>query len=270
MTMIPGMGRLPLRGAAGEDEFPLALVNGVPGVTLAFQAIVALNSGGASGYEVLVRAQGAQATPPDRLFAAASEFVPGGRLEGAVWRAAFEARDRLASAAFLSVNASPDFLASEECEALMATRASLKGIVIEVTEHEAITDYDRLSVTLSHYRSRGAAVALDNAGAAYASLSHILALRPEYVKLDRAFVSECDRDVAKAALVEMMNAFAGRSGSLLTAEGVETENELAALANMGVPLGQGSFVSPPQPDCCLPSQAVTSFLRRNARLRLER
>ena len=244
-------------------------MTGLPDVSLVFQAIVDLNSGVAAGYEVLARFQGALPASPDRWLAAADDVGLGARMECAIWNAAFEVRDRLPLSTFLSVNASPDFLASSECEALMGSRTSLDGIVIEVTEHEAITDYDRLSATLSRYRSRGASVAVDDAGAGYASMSHILALRPEFIKLDRAIVTDCDRDPAKAALVEMVDSFAGRTGSQLVAEGVETEGELATLTRMGVPMGQGYFLSRPQADCSAPSPAVSSFLLLKARLRIE-
>lgn len=252
-----------------DDELRLQLMTRVPEVSLAFQAIVDLNRGVVAGYEVLARFAGPVAATPDRWLAAAVKMGRGRELETAIWRAAFEAGAALPPSTFISINASPDFLASNECSHLLSSRATLDGVVIEVTEHEAITDYDRLSASLARYRSCGAAIAVDDAGAGYASMSHILALRPEFIKLDRAIVTDCDRDPAKAALVEMVGAFAGRIDSSLIAEGVEREGELATLTRMGVPLGQGYFLASPQPIPSGPAPTVSSFLMHKARSRLE-
>jgi EAL domain-containing protein (putative c-di-GMP-specific phosphodiesterase class I) len=207
---------------------------------------------------------------PDRWLAAAVKMGRAREMESSIWQAAFTAMEALPAQTFLSLNASPDFLASPECAALLKSRDSLEGIVIEVTEHEAITDYDRLSASLARYRARGAAVAVDDAGAGYASMSHVLALRPELIKLDRAIVANCDMDPAKAALVEMVGSFAGRIDSSLVAEGVEREGELATLTRMGVPLGQGYFLATPQAVWSDPAPTVSSFLMRKARSRADR
>jgi EAL domain-containing protein (putative c-di-GMP-specific phosphodiesterase class I) len=252
-----------------DDELRLHLMGGLPDVSLAFQAIVDLNRGVVSGYEVLARFAAPLDAAPDRWLGAAVKMGRGREIETAIWRAAFEAGSTLPSGMFISINASPDFLASNECATLLGSRATLEGVVVEVTEHEAITDYDRLSASLARYRARGAAVAVDDAGAGYASMSHVLALRPEYIKLDRAIVTNCDLDPAKAALVEMVGSFAGRIDSLLIAEGVEREGELATLTRMGVPLGQGFFLATPQPVWSDPTPTVSSFLMGRARSRAE-
>ncbi len=250
-----------------DDELRLHLMSGVPEVSLAFQAIVDLNRGVVAGYEVLARFEGPLAAPPDRWVAAATKMGRGRELEIEIWEAAFEAYHRLPASTFMSINASPDFIASPEFAALLGTRSSLDGIVIEVTEHEAITDYARLSASLGGYRARGASVAVDDAGAGYASMSHILSLHPEFIKLDRAIITDCDHDAAKAALVEMVGSFAGRIDSWLIAEGVEREGELATLTRMGVPLGQGYFLATPQPDWSAPEPTISSFLIERARRR---
>ena len=250
-----------------DDELRQHLMAGVPSVSLAFQAIVDLNRGAVAGYEVLARFEAPMQASPDRWLAAAVRMGRAKEIESAIWEAAFTAREALPPNTFLSLNASPDFLASTECAALLQSCDNLERIVIEVTEHEAITDYDRLSASLSRYRNRGAAVAVDDAGAGYASMSHVLALRPELIKLDRTIVANCDLDPAKAALVEMVGSFAGRIDSLLVAEGVEREGELATLSRMGVPLGQGYFLATPQSAWSGPSEAVASFLAGKARIR---
>ena len=269
MTNIQWMITASTHDRPSDDELRLSLMTRVPEVALAFQAIVDLSRGVVAGYEVLARFEGTLTATPDRWLAAAVKMGRARELETSIWKAAFEVRDSLPPDTFLSLNASPDFLASDECSALLGTRGPLDGIVVEVTEHEAITDYDRLSASLSRYRSRGAAVAVDDAGAGYASMSHVLALRPEFIKLDRAIVTDCDLDPAKAAMVEMVWSFAARIDSSLVAEGVEREGELATLARMGVPLGQGFFLATPQPTWAGPAPTVSSFLMRKARSRME-
>ena len=251
-----------------DDELRLHLMSGVPDVSLAFQAIVDLNRGVVAGYEVLARFDGPLDASPDRWLAAANKMGRARAIETAIWHAAFEAGISLPGDTFLSINATPDFLASTECATLLGSRATLEGVVIEVTEHEAITDYDRLSASLSQYRRRGAAIAVDDAGAGYASMSHVLALRPEFIKLDRAIVTDCDHDPAKAALVEMVGSFAGRIDSWLIAEGVEREGELATLLRMNVSLGQGYFLAKPQAGWAGPEPAVTRFLGQKAMQRM--
>ena len=258
---------IPSRSDTPSDhELSLLLMTGVPPVSLVFQAIVDLNRGSVAGYEVLARFPGPITAPPDRWVAAATRLGKGHELEVAIWEEAFAARHHLPAETFMSINASPDFLASSECATLIGA-SNLDDVVIEVTEHEAITDYTRLSASLSRYRARGAAVAVDDAGSGYANMSHVLALRPEFIKLDRAIITYCDRDPAKAALIEMLGSFAERTDSRLIAEGVEREAELATLMRMNIPLGQGYYLATPQPEWSVPASTVSDFLANKARLR---
>ncbi len=88
-------------------------------------------------------------------------------------------------------------------------------------------------------------LAIDDAGAGFSSLRHILELRPAYVKLDRSLVPDVDRDPARQALVAGMQHFAAATDCRLIAEGIETEAESATLAGLGVTLGQGFHLGRP-------------------------
>ena len=218
------------------------------GSQLHFQPIVDLRRGVIVGYETLARFAGPPYASPDKWFAAAQEHGLALELEEQVWRRAIETLNLLPPNTFLSLNASPDFLSSPGCTALVESAPSLNRLVIEVTEHDAVVDYERFGSHLQRFRAAGALLAVDDAGAGYASMSHILALRPQFVKLDATFVQGCDRDPAKAALIDMVGRFAGHLDAWLLAEGIERREELDTLLRLKVPLGQGYLLARPQPD----------------------
>ena len=92
-----------------------------------------------------------------------------------------------------------------------------------------------------------ALIAIDDTGAGHASLNHLIELKPDFIKLDRALVTGLDLDAGKHALVRNMSRLAEDLGAELVAEGIETEGELWALRELGVPLGQGYFLGRPAP-----------------------
>ena len=99
---------------------------------------------------------------------------------------------------------------------------------------------------LAPFRKRGARLAIDDAGAGYASMRHILRLKAAVIKLDMSLPRDIDTDMSRRALAKGLIAFAGEVGSRITAEGVETESELATLRAIGVDKAQGFFLSKPQ------------------------
>jgi hypothetical protein len=116
---------------------------------------------------------------------------------------------------------------------------------------------------------RGALIALDDAGSGYSGLQQLAALRPQVVKLDRALVSDADTDPVRVALAEMLGEFAGRIDAWLLAEGIETAAELAAFAQLGVPLAQGWLLGRPSPGFAPLSAKARDLVRAQvARARL--
>jgi EAL domain-containing protein (putative c-di-GMP-specific phosphodiesterase class I) len=93
----------------------------------------------------------------------------------------------------------------------------------------------------------GVEIAVDAAGAGFASLRHVIELRPGYVKLDISLIRGVGDDDARQALVAGMVHFAAETGCLLVAEGIETDTELAALRRLGIGLGQGYLLGRPGP-----------------------
>jgi EAL domain-containing protein (putative c-di-GMP-specific phosphodiesterase class I) len=222
-----------------------ALAGGV--VSVHYQPVVDLARGTVVGYEALARFAGFAEKRPDRWFAAARDLGRHVELEALALRAALEARSILPRNSFLAVNVSPDLLSAPAVRAVWSDEGDLGGVVVELTEQVRIESYTALEGDLAGLRAAGALIAVDDAGAGYAGLRHLLALRPSIIKLDRELVEDIDLDEAKLALVEMVGTFAGRVDAWLLAEGVERDGELDALVSLGVPLAQGYLLARPGP-----------------------
>lgn len=215
------------------------------GVRMHYQPIVDLTRGSVVGYEGLARFVPGTSTSPLPWFEAARAHGRVAELEAAALRAAFADRASLPANTFLTVNVGPDVLDHPEVRDALDGEGSLAGVVIELTEHARVDSYLDLEPALNRLRSAGALLAIDDAGAGYAGLQHLLSIRPDIIKLDRALVASVDRDEAKRALVEMLGTFASRVDAWVLAEGVETLAELETVARLGVPLGQGYYLALP-------------------------
>jgi EAL domain-containing protein (putative c-di-GMP-specific phosphodiesterase class I) len=210
-----------------------------------YQPIVDLRRATIVGYEALARFPGPPNLPPDRWFLGAQARGKRNLLESLVMRLAVSGRELLPPDMFLSVNLSPVFLLSRECDALLVEFGDLSRIVLEITEGDRIHDYSAFRTRLDNIRNRGGSVAIDDTGSGYASLKHVMELRPQFVKLDRFFVEGCHAEPAKGALIHMIGETADRMDAWLVAEGIETELELHELMRHGVPLGQGYYLGRP-------------------------
>jgi EAL domain-containing protein (putative c-di-GMP-specific phosphodiesterase class I) len=208
-----------------------------------FQPIVNLVTGEVEGYEALTRF--ADGTPPDVEFAEATRVGLSIELEAATLRAAMAAAAPLPPGAFLNANVSPAMVTAREPLASIVA-GSRRPVVLELTEHEAITDY---AVFREAVAALGLDVrlAVDDAGAGFASLRHVLELRPDIVKIDRSLVGGLEADPARQALVSGFRHLAESVACQLIAEGIETEAELAALRELGITHGQGFLLGRPAP-----------------------
>ena len=209
--------------------------------TPVFQPIVDLTTLKPVGYEALTRFN--DGTRPDLRFLEADKVGMMVQLEMATLHAQVEQAKRLPPGTFLSLNVSPA-LATCLTPLLDVMGAADRPLVLEVTEHVEIEDYPRLMAALNQVRPH-AMLAVDDAGAGYAGLRHILELRPEFVKLDISLVRNIDSDPARQAMVAGMARFAENVGCALIAEGIETESELAAVKLLQVGFGQGYFLARP-------------------------
>jgi EAL domain-containing protein (putative c-di-GMP-specific phosphodiesterase class I) len=120
-----------------------------------------------------------------------------------------------------------------------------RQLIVELTEHEVIVDYATVRAVVEQL-GPGVSLAVDDAGAGYASLRHILELRPRYVKIDAGIVRGMDGDPVRQALVAGIRFFASRADCHLIAEGVETDAERETLADLGIAMAQGYLFGSPR------------------------
>ncbi|MDO8186949.1 EAL domain-containing protein [Conexibacter sp. JD483] len=212
-----------------------------------FQPIVDLQRGRVAGYEALTRIELEPRLGPDRWFAAAHAAGLGPRLEAAAVRNALRARSELPGNCFLTVNVAPEALLSDELQCAFAAAGDLRGVIVELTEQTPVDDYDALLAAFAPLREVGALLAVDDAGAGYASLTHITRLRPQLIKIDRTHVAGIDHDPARVAVVQTLGELGSRLDAWVLAEGVETRAELETVIDLGVPLAQGWFLGRPSP-----------------------
>jgi EAL domain-containing protein (putative c-di-GMP-specific phosphodiesterase class I) len=219
-------------------------------------------SGAVAGWEALARFPSDPSRPPNAWFAQAHGCGLGVQLEARAAEAALRCRGDL-PAGYLSVNLSPAALRSDEL--LHQLPGDLRGVVVEITEHELVADGERLHATLEQLRGRGARVAVDDAGSGYAGLRQLMILRPDLIKLDRSLIEDVAADEAKQALVECFVRFAERTDASVCAEGIESIEDLLTLARLRVTYGQGYVLARPGPDWPEPAPDACAALSRNAR-----
>lgn len=216
------------------------------GPTIVVQPVVNLARRTTIGREALSRFSARSDEGPQYWFSEARDVGLLGRLEMMAARAAVALIDRLPSDEFLALNLSPDSVMTSMQEDAFAN-APAERLVIEITEHAPVENYEELAATLGAFRSRGGRLAVDDAGAGFASLQHILQLRPDFIKLDIGLTRGIETDRARRALAAGLISFANELGATVIAEGIETEEQLRALVELGVGCGQGYHLGRPGP-----------------------
>jgi EAL domain-containing protein (putative c-di-GMP-specific phosphodiesterase class I) len=208
------------------------------------QPIVDLASGGRVGAEALSRFPAEWSLAPDVVFAQAHDVGLGDLLElRALERAAahLDAVD-----GYVALNVSPRTLLTPRCQAFLA---GLPGdrVLLELSEHERVEDYDALRAVLAPLRAGGMRLAIDDVGAGFSSLRHIVLCAPDVIKIDRSIVDGLSTDPVLSTLVRALVAFAHDNGTRVVAEGVETEADVVRLRELEVDLAQGWFFGRPGP-----------------------
>jgi EAL domain-containing protein (putative c-di-GMP-specific phosphodiesterase class I) len=229
----------------GPDPGIAALLASRRPVRPVFQPVVALTTGHVAGYEALARFPALEEAAPVEVFARARRCGLAGELEAEAIRAALHAARRRPEGTWLSLNASPVALATGRVAD--ALPQDLGDMVVEITEQELTSDDDTLETALAALRARGARVAVDDAGSGYAGLEHLVRTQPDIIKLDRSLVAGVCRRPDKAALIDCFVGFAQRTGALVCAEGIESMDDLAVLADLDVAYGQGFLLARPAP-----------------------
>ncbi len=208
-----------------------------------FQPIVDLETGEIVGFEALTRFDSGQR--PDLCFADAWSVGLGPEMELATLAAAVEASKRLAPGVWLDLNVSPRLLADPGRLSPILWDAD-RPLVLEVTEHEVIEDYDAVRTSIREL-GRDIRLAVDDAGAGIANFGHIIDLRPDFVKLDISLVRRVNENLGRQAIVVGMRHFSRTAGCRLIAEGVETGEEARTLTSLGVEFAQGYLFGHPEP-----------------------
>jgi EAL domain-containing protein (putative c-di-GMP-specific phosphodiesterase class I)/DNA-binding NarL/FixJ family response regulator len=215
------------------------------GLEIAFQPIVELGSRTVVGHEALSRFAPSPKRGPAEWFAEAHQVGLGVELELFAIRMACERSRLLPQDSFMAVNVSPitalrpDLLELLDC-------AHVDHVVLEVTEHAPVEDYPRFRVAVGRMRQHGARLAIDDAGAGFASLRHILELNAELIKLDGSLTHSLESDPRRRSLAAALIEFGRESGAAVLAEHIESELQLCELRRLGVTYGQGYHLGRPQ------------------------
>lgn len=219
--------------------------------TVVFQPIFDIETNTLVGHEALTRFLAEPLRSPDLWFIEASQVGMQEELELTVIRKALEGLAHFPEDTYLSLNVSPETILKGSIGMFLA-RQPLDRLMLEVTEHASVNDYALIAAKLEPLRKQGLKLAVDDAGAGFASFRHILKLKPDVIKLDSSLIRTIDSDVGYRALAAALIRFAEETGSSVIAEGVETDAELQTLRELKVSKVQGYLLGRPQPlDACL-------------------
>ncbi|MHB8380338.1 MAG: sensor domain-containing phosphodiesterase [Acidimicrobiales bacterium] len=222
------------------------------------QPIVALTDGTRVGAEALSRFPTEWGMPPDDVFAEATSIGIGIELELLAFRRAADQIQDVTG--YVAINFSPATLLNGHCLELLAGLPTGR-VVLELSEHDRVEDYDVLLAALDPLRQRGLRLAIDDVGAGFSSLRHILLTAPDVIKLDRSIVAGAATDTVLRRLVHSLVDFGHEAGAGVVAEGIETSDDAAVLRNAGVDYGQGwYFARPGRADQLADSYAVDDLL----------
>jgi EAL domain-containing protein (putative c-di-GMP-specific phosphodiesterase class I) len=215
------------------------------GIKPVYQPIVELDSGRVIAYEALSRFPGDPSCTPARWFADAWELGLGLELELLAARITARALPVLPPGIGLSINASPPTVAATGFLRYLAGRA--ERVTVELTEYLDVTDYGDLRGALAPIQDAGAATAIDDFGAGFASMKHILKVRPDWIKLDMSLTEGIEENSIAHALTSALVTFARRIDVGVIAEGIETAGQQRALERLGIRFGQGFHLGMPRP-----------------------
>ncbi len=221
-------------------------------ITTVFQPIVNLKDGEIIGYEALSRGP-LESTlhSPDNLFKAAAKCDKSWDLESLCRTKSIEKSSGLSKDKYLFLNVDPAIFKDEKFkkgftkEFLATHNMSPDSIIFEITEKTAIGDYPSFKLSLDHYVNQGYKIAIDDTGAGYSGLKTLAEIKPHYIKIDMDLIRNIDKDTFKQAIIKTFVSLSNTTSMKLIAEGIETEEELSTLINLGVYAGQGFFLLRP-------------------------
>jgi EAL domain-containing protein (putative c-di-GMP-specific phosphodiesterase class I) len=241
------------RAAESEEEARQGVLDRISevlnsgGITMVFQPIVQIPGDRVVGCEALARFPQLPGQPrqgPDRWFADAERVGLGTQLELLAVANALAQLRELPAQMFMAVNVSPPAALAVELQQLL-DQVDGERVVLELTEHVPVEDYDAVDAGLAELRRRGVRLASDDTGAGYAGFRHLLGLSPDIIKLDISLCRDIDQDPVRRALAGALVAFAHDVQAQVIAEGVENSRELVTLEGLRVPWLQGFHLGRP-------------------------
>lgn len=211
-------------------------------LSTAFQPIVDLDSGAAVGFEALSRFPEHYGPAPRKWFDIALRLGRSLSLEIATLERALAAAEAMPPGCFIAVNLSP--LTAMDPAAQEILLEHTRPLVVEITEHEPFPD--TLAHSLKPLRNNNIRLAIDDAGAGFASFTQMLRVQPDIIKIDGTLTAGIDDDPVKRALVLAVVRLAEELDAVSVAEAVEESAQARALQQLGVRLGQGYLFGRPE------------------------
>jgi EAL domain-containing protein (putative c-di-GMP-specific phosphodiesterase class I) len=226
-------------------------------LTVHFQPVFSAGDGSVYGYEALAR------IPFEDDAIGISELFKNASITGVISLLDVRCRENAISQAkklgidqkdaFLFINICPETLLDPAHrggitdELVEDMGLSKERIIIEITEESAVKDYNLFGRAIERYRSRGYMIAIDDFGSGYGGLKMLSMIEPDFVKIDRYFISNIDQAAVNCSLVDSITATCHRMGIKVIAEGIEREEELNTVLNMGIEFLQGYYLRKPSP-----------------------
>ena len=139
----------------------------------------------------------------------------------------------------------PDFCLQHTFKIVEKYKINPADLVFEVVETEKILDVDHLKKVLNQYKKEGMKVALDDVGSGFSTVDMLELLKPDYVKIDRSYISFCDQDENKQLFLKETNDRAKSLGIQTLAEGIERVEEFELCRSLGFDLAQGYLIGKP-------------------------
>lgn len=216
---------------------------------IVLQPVVSLLDEQPIAFEALARINAEPRTGPDVWFEQAASTSLEVEFELAAVRLGLEHLDHLPGGCALHVNISPSVALSPLTFALLR-RYDLSRVVLELTEHARLDNYEPLRRALAPLRADGLRIAVDDVGAGFASMRHVISLEPDILKIDISLVHHIHLDRMRHAMVRSLADFGRTIGAVVIGEAVEVEEERLALIALGVPAGQGYLFGRPKSCAC--------------------
>lgn len=227
-------------------------------LSMVYQPIYRFSDDRIVGFEALARFAATPPRRPDIWFSEAAQVGRGIDLEIKAVAMGLRGLQRLPGDVYVAVNATPETILAPELLATLSGRP-LDRIVLEFTEHAVTDHYSDIALAMRPLREQGLRIAIDDAGAGYASFRHILNIAPDVIKLDMSITRNIDTDPSRRALARAFIGFAAETNSEIVAEGVETAEELSVLRNLGIHKAQGYHIGRP-----VPLDAAVAVVHRHA------